>query len=72
MIDSAQMSTFAALVETFVGGVTSIANSWLGQQHHSMRQRRARQKAELRALYGKLIQEASKLCVDAREERWRT
>jgi hypothetical protein len=40
MTDSAAyMFAFAALVGTFVGGVTSIATSWLGQQSLSKDQR---------------------------------
>jgi hypothetical protein len=31
MVDPSYMSAFAALVGTFVGGITSIATSWLGQ-----------------------------------------
>ena len=58
---------FAALVGTFVGGITSIATSWLGQQRQTKEQRRARQKAEMQALYKLFIQDASKLYVDALE-----
>jgi hypothetical protein len=48
MADSAAyLSAFAALVGTFVGGITSIATSWLGQQRQTREQRRAKQKAEL-------------------------
>jgi len=67
MIDPAYMSAFAALVGTFVGGITSIATSWLGQQRQSKEQRMAREKAERRALYKQFIQEASKLYIDAIE-----
>ena len=64
---AAYMSAFAALVGTFVGGITSIATTWIGQQRHSKEQRRARQKAEMQALYKLFIQDASKLYVDALE-----
>jgi len=68
MADSAAyMSAFAALVGTFVGGVTSIATSWLGQQRQTKEQRRARQKEEVQALYKLFIEDASKLYVDALE-----
>jgi hypothetical protein len=68
MADSATyMSAFAALVGTFVGGITSIATSWLGQQRQTKEQRRAQQKLELQALYRQFIQEASKLYIDALE-----
>ena len=43
----AYLSAVAALVGTFVGGITSIATSWLGQQRQTKEQRRAREKEEL-------------------------
>jgi hypothetical protein len=68
MVDStAYLSAVAALVGTFVGGITSIATSWLGQQRQTKEQRRARQKAEVEALYKLFILEASKLYGDALE-----
>ena len=68
MADSAAyLSAVAALVGTFVGGMTSIATSWLGQQRQIKEQRRARQKAEVQALYKLFIQDASKLYIDALE-----
>jgi hypothetical protein len=64
---AAYLSAVAALVGTFVGGITSIATSWLGQQRQTKEQRRARQQAEVQALYKLFIQDASKLYVDALE-----
>ena len=64
---AAYLSAVAALVGTFVGGITSIATSWLGQQRQTKEQRRARQKAEMQALYKLFIQDASKLYMDALE-----
>jgi hypothetical protein len=61
------LSAVAALVGTFVGGVTSIATSWLGQQRQTKEQRRAREKDELQALYKQFILDGSKLYVDALE-----
>ena len=66
MADSAAyLSAVAALVGTFVGGITSIATSWLGQQRQTKEQRRAREKDELQALYKQFILDASKLYGDA-------
>ena len=62
---AAYMSAFAALVGTFVGGITSIATSWIGQQRQTREQRRAQQKLELQALYKQFILEAAKLYGDA-------
>ena len=68
MADSAPyLSAVAALVGTFVGGITSIATSWLGQQRQTKEQRRARAKVEVQALYKQFIQDASKLYLDALE-----
>jgi hypothetical protein len=68
MADSAAyLSAVTALVGTFVGGITSIATSWLGQQRQTKEQRRAREKDELQALYKEFIEDASKLYVDALE-----
>jgi len=61
------LSAVAALVGTFVGGITSIATSWLGQQRQTKEQRREREKDELQALYKQFIQDASRLYVDALE-----
>lgn len=63
----AYLSAVAALVGTFVGGITSIATSWLGQQRQTKEQRRAREKDELQALYKQFIEDASKLYIDALE-----
>jgi hypothetical protein len=68
MADSpAYLSAVAALVGTFVGGITSIATSWLGQQRQTKEQRMAREKTELQALYTQFIQDASRLYLDALE-----
>jgi hypothetical protein len=68
MVDStAYLSAFAALVGTFVGGITSIATSWIGQQRQTKEQRRAREKDELEALYRQFIIDGSKLYGDAIE-----
>src|SRR5882672_7695145 len=68
MADSpAYLSAVAALVGTFVGGITSIATSWLGQQRQTKEQRKAREKDELQALYKQFIEDASKLYGDALE-----
>ena len=63
----AYLSAVAALVGTFVGGITSIATSWLGQQRQTKEQRIARKKDELQDLYRQFILDASKLYIDALE-----
>ena len=64
---AAYLSAVAALVGTFVGGITSIATSWLGQQRQTKEQRIARKKDELQDLYRQFILDASKLYIDALE-----
>jgi hypothetical protein len=63
----AYLSAVAALVGTFVGGITSIATSWLGQQRQTKEQRREHKKDELQGLYRQFILDASKLYIDALE-----
>jgi gas vesicle protein len=67
MIEPAYMSAFAALIGTFVGGITSIATSWLGLRRQIKEQRLLKEKGERQALYRQFIQEASKLYIDALE-----
>jgi hypothetical protein len=64
---AAYLSAVAALIGTFVGGITSIATSWLGQQRQTREQRREHKKDELQSLYKQFILDASKLYVDALE-----
>jgi hypothetical protein len=68
MTDAAPyLSAAAALVGTFVGGITSVATSWLGQQRQTKEQRKAREKEALQALYKQFIDNASRLYLDALE-----
>jgi hypothetical protein len=64
---AAYLSAITALVGTFVGGITSIATSWLGQQRQTKKQRIACKKDELQDLYKQFILDASKLYIDALE-----
>jgi dGTP triphosphohydrolase len=61
------LSAAAALVGTFVGGITSVATSWLGQQRQTKEQRKAREKEALQELYKQFIENASRLYLDALE-----
>jgi hypothetical protein len=54
-------------VGTFVGGITSVATSWLGQQRQTKEQRKAREKQALQELYKQFIENASRLYLDALE-----
>jgi hypothetical protein len=62
MTDTAPyLSAVAALAGTFVGGITSVAASWLGQQRQTNEQRRVREKEALQTLYQQFIENASRL-----------
>ena len=68
MTDAAPyLSAVAALIGTFVGGITSIATSWLGQQRQTKEQRKAQEKVELQVLYKQFIHDGSRLYLDALE-----
>jgi hypothetical protein len=61
------LSAVAALAGTFVGGITSVATSWLGQQRQTKEQRKAHEKEALQELYKQFIENASRLYLDALE-----
>ena len=61
------LSAAAALIGTFVGGITSVATSWLGQQRQTKEHRKAREKEALQTLYKQFIENASRLYLDALE-----
>jgi hypothetical protein len=51
MADAAPyLSAVAAVAGTIVGGVTSVATTWLGQQRQTKDQRKAREKKALQGL----------------------
>jgi hypothetical protein len=49
MIEAAYISAFSALLGTFIGGVTSIAASWVGRRYQIKEQRLARERTERQA-----------------------
>jgi hypothetical protein len=64
-MDTAYLSVFAALAGSAIGGLTSIANSWLTQHAQARAQQLAQDKTMREELYGHFIDEASKLYADA-------
>jgi hypothetical protein len=64
-MDSAYMSGIAALAGSAVGGLSSIATTWLTQHSQARAQRFARAMTRREHLYGEFINEASKLFTDA-------
>jgi hypothetical protein len=63
------MSAFAALAETAIGGLTSFATSWTTQQAQARSQRLAAERDGRSALFGRFLDEATKLYTDAMQNR---
>ena len=66
-MDAAYFSTFAALAGSAIGGLTSIATSWLTQRTQFNSQQRILDLNTRRDLYRAFIEEASKWYADAYE-----
>jgi hypothetical protein len=66
-MDSAYFSAFAALAGSTIGGVTSLAASWLTQHAQFRAQEHTREVSRREDLYKSFIDEASRLFADAYE-----
>jgi hypothetical protein len=66
-MDSAYFSAFAALAGSAIGGMTSLAASWLSQRVQFRAQQIAHDVSRREALYNGFIEEASRLYADAYE-----
>ena len=66
-MDAAYFAAFAALAGSTIGGLTSLAASWLSQVAQGRTQQLAREITRREELYRDFIEEASKLYVDAIE-----
>src|ERR1700754_333289 len=64
-MDPAFISAVAALVGSAIGGVTSLATTWLTQERQAAIQRLSSQKNRQQNLYSQFIEAASKLYADA-------
>jgi hypothetical protein len=64
-MDPAYLPAFAALAGSIIGGLTSLAASWLSQYAQSRAQRHADDLHRRQDLYKAFIEEASKLYADA-------
>jgi hypothetical protein len=64
-MESAYISALAVLAGSMMGGMTSLAASWLGQHAQFRSQQRATGLSRREALYESFIEEASKLYADA-------
>jgi hypothetical protein len=66
-MDAAYISAFAALAGSIVGGLTSLAASWLSQHVQFAAEQRAKDLGRREELYRSFMEEAAKLYADAFE-----
>jgi hypothetical protein len=64
-MDTAYISAFAALAGSTIGGLTSLAASWLTQHVQFSAQQQAGSRSRREELYKSFIEEASRLYADA-------
>jgi hypothetical protein len=64
-MDTAYISALAALAGTAIGGLTSLATSWITQQAQARAQRLASEREARAALFGRFLDEAAKSYSDA-------
>ena len=64
-MDAAYISALAALAGSAIGGMTSFATSWQAQQAQAKAQRLNSERDRRENLFGRFIDEASKLYADA-------
>ena len=65
MMNAAYLPALAALAGSAIGGLTSLASAWLTQKHQDRAKRNLQDKGRRQKLYGRFIDEASKLYADA-------
>src|SRR5439155_17957162 len=68
-MEAAYISAFAALAGTAIGGLTSFATSWTTEQAQAREQRLAAERDSRAALFGRSLDEAAKLYIDALQNR---
>jgi hypothetical protein len=66
-MNSEYFSAFAALAGSLIGGLTSLASSWLSQNAQARAEDRAHHKSSREKLYADFIDEATQLYADALE-----
>jgi hypothetical protein len=64
-MDAAYISALAALAGTAIGGLTSFVTSWMTQHSQAKAQRLATEREKREILFGRFLEEAAKLYVDA-------
>ena len=64
-MNPAYISALAALAGSIIGGLTSLATSWISQTSQSKARELARDKRQREELYGRFLEEASRLYANA-------
>ena len=64
-MDTAYISAVAALAGSIIGGLTSLATSWVTQRTQARAGELTRNRRRREKLYGQFIDEASRLYIDA-------
>ena len=65
MIDSTAISALSVLGGSLVGALTSLASTWMIQQHQDRRELLGKRISDREALYASFISEASRIVVDS-------
>jgi hypothetical protein len=68
-MDPAYISALAALAGTAIGGLTTFVTSWMTQNTQVKAQRLATERERREVLYGRFLEEAAKLYVDASQNK---
>jgi hypothetical protein len=68
-MDAAYISALAALAGTAIGGLTSFVTSWMTQHSQAKAQRLAAEREKREVLFGRFLEEAARLYVDAMQNR---
>jgi hypothetical protein len=64
-MDTSIVTALAALAGSLIGGLTTLASTWLTQRYQATRERTANEIAKREALYGEFINEATRVGIDA-------
>jgi hypothetical protein len=68
-MEAAYISAFAALAGTAIGGLTSFVTSWVIQHGQVKAQRLATEREKREILFGRFLEEAARLYVDALQNK---
>jgi len=68
-MDAAYISALAALAGTAIGGLTSFVTSWMTQHTQAKAQRLAHEREKREILFGRFLEEAARLYVDAQQNK---